>query len=73
MRISATTFQNTVGKYLKMAMNGENIIITKNGRAVGKLTGYEDPLIYVMKDGFAEYYVRRRATYEEFLEITEKS
>ncbi len=73
MRVSTTVFQNAFGKYLKMAMTGEDIIISKSGRGVAKLIQYEDPMITVMKEGTAEYYVRKRVTYQEYLEITENT
>ncbi len=73
MRVSTTVFQNAFGKYLKMAMNGDDVIITKNGKAVAKLIKYDDPMLCVMKEGTAEYFVRKRVTYDEFLEITENS
>lgn len=73
MRVNATTFQNAFGKYLKHVMNGEEIILTKNERGVAKLIAYQDPLTYVLKEGSAEYYIRKRVTYTEFLEITKNS
>lgn len=73
MRVNTTTFQNAFGKYLKQVMNGEEIIITKNERGVAKLMAYHDPVTYVLKEGNADYYVQKRVTYQEFLEITKNS
>lgn len=73
MRVSTSIIQNAFGKYLKEAIDGKEIIITKNERGVAKLIPYQDPLVYVLKESTAEYYVRRRVTLSEFLEITEKS
>ena len=73
MRVSTTVFQNAFGKYLKAVMNGEDVIVTKNGRGVAKLINYEDPMVYMVKEGVPEYYIRKRVTYDEYLEITEKS
>lgn len=73
MRVNTTTFQNAFGKYLKQVISGEDIIITKNERGVAKLTAYNDPMTYVLKEGNAEYYIQKHVTYEEFLEITENS
>lgn len=73
MRVNATTFQNAFGKYLKHVMNGDEIILTKNERGVAKLIAYQDPLTYVLKEGNAEYYIQKRVTYSEFLEITKNS
>ena len=33
---SATEMQNNFGRYLAMVMNGEEVIVTKNGREVGR-------------------------------------
>lgn len=73
MRVPTTTLQNSFGKYLKKVMAGDEVIITKNGRGVAKMVKYEDPMIRVLKDGTSEYYIRKRVTYEEYLEITEHS
>ena len=35
--VSATEVQNHFGKYLKEAMMGEKIVITKNGKAIAQL------------------------------------
>lgn len=73
MRVPTTTIQNAFGKYLKKVMSGDEIIITKNGNGVAKLIKYEEPMKYVTKEGAGEYYIRRRVSYEEFLEFTENS
>ena len=73
MRVSTSIIQNSFGKYLKEAIDGKEIIITKNERGVAKLIPYQDPLVYVLQESTAEYYVRRRVTLSEFLEITVKS
>lgn len=73
MRVPTTTFQNAFGKYLKLAVKGDEVIVTKNGRGVAKLIQYDDSLVYVMKEETADYYIRKRVSYEEFLEITEAS
>lgn len=73
MRISTTNFQNAFGKYLKLAIEGEDVIVTKNGKGVAKLISYQDPLVYVMKEGADGYYIRKRVTYEEFIEISQNS
>jgi len=73
MRVSTSIIQNAFGKYLKEAIDGKEIFITKNERGVAKLIPYQDPLVYVLQESTEEYYVRRRVTLSEFLEITEKS
>lgn len=73
MRVSTTTFQNAFGKYLKSVVGGKEVIVTKNGRGVAKLIKYDDPMIHVMKEKAGEYIVRKRVTYEEYLEIVEST
>jgi prevent-host-death family protein len=34
---TATEMQNNFGKYLTMVMNGNEVIVTKNGKEVGRL------------------------------------
>lgn len=73
MRVSTSIIQNSFGKYLKEAMEGKEVIVTKNEKGVAKLMPYQDPMIYMMKEGVAEYYIRRRVSYQEFLEITDNT
>jgi len=70
MRVSTTVFQNTFGKYLKKVIGGEQVIITKNDCGVAYLVPYSDPLAYILKEGNADYYIQKKVTYEEFLEVT---
>lgn len=73
MRVSTSIMQNSFGKYLKEVIEGNEVIVTKNERGVAKLIPYQDPMIYMMKEGAAEYYIRRRVSYQEFLEISENT
>lgn len=34
---TATEMQNNFGKYLNMVMNGDEVIVTKNGKEIGRL------------------------------------
>ena len=43
---TATEMQNNFGRYLTLIMNGQEIIITKNGREVGR---------FITKDSAASY------------------
>lgn len=77
MRINSTELQNNFGKYLMLAAN-EDIIITRNGRAIATLSGIKNesgsPDVGPVREKAAEYsYGGRKATYEEFLELTENS
>ena len=56
--VSATEVQNHFGKYLKEAMMGEKIVITKNGKAIAQLVSETnknqfvvDRLRGILKDG----------------------
>jgi prevent-host-death family protein len=74
--VNSTDLKNNLGKYLRLSA-GEEIIITSNGRKVAKLSAYQEPeksptglvhektLIYEAKP--------RKASYEEFLELSENS
>ena len=42
MRISSTEIQNNFGKYLKIASDLEDVIVTRNRRDVAKLTVCDD-------------------------------
>ena len=78
MIITATDLKNNLGKYLRAAAR-EEIVITSSGRKVARLTAYED----AEKEAFYEGYLRekaeayalypRKATWEEFLQLTENN
>ncbi len=72
MKVNSTDFQNAVGKYLAL-LDKESIIITKNGRSVAKLTAYTDPNDFFINEMKGEYNVRRRISYEEYLDLVEGS
>lgn len=75
MKVSSTELQNNFGKYLMLAVQ-DDIIITRNGREIAKLTslgkGVLDDALpgTVLEKAEAYGYGGRKATYEEFLELT---
>lgn len=76
MIVSSTELQNNFGKYLMLAAH-EEIIITRNGTVIAKLISDIVPgqkQEYVREQA-AEYsvYGGRKATFEEFLKLTEDS
>lgn len=72
MRVAATEVQNSFGKYLKLAMNQENVLITKNGRCVAKLSLYvEEEIDSMVKENALQYGRRHRVSYEEYLQLVE--
>lgn len=44
---TATEMQNNFGRYLAMVMNGNEVIVTKNGREVGRLVPRGAALSYL--------------------------
>jgi prevent-host-death family protein len=79
MRITSTEAQNNFGKYLRMAADLEDVIITRNGRDMAKLVTCQEPLAGGRQEAVAEeaaaylFNDRQRLTYEAFLEMTEHS
>ncbi len=71
MRVASTDMQNSFGKYLKFAVAGEEIIVTRNGKDIATLnaimpdTVQEQQASYSVTDDWV--------TYEDFLELTEES
>lgn len=45
--VTATEMQNNFGKYLSMVMAGNEIIITKNGKEVGRLISKDATVSYL--------------------------
>ena len=82
MIINSTDIKNNFGKYIRLAAK-EDIIITKNGRKVGRLTTYDENACEsadasrndeIIKEYSAAYsYDRKKVTYEGFLEISANS
>lgn len=52
MLITATEFKTNIGKYLKLAAE-EEIIITKNGKSIAKLTHANEDKVEVAKSLFS--------------------
>ena len=73
MKVPSTEAQNNFGKYLNMASEGEEVIVTRNGRDVIKMISIsgenyveERAAMYSSSEG-------KRMTYEEFIELTSNS
>jgi len=79
MKVNSTELQNNFGKYLMLAAQ-EDIIITRNGMEIAKLSAVRDAapdrgavagtVMEVMEKAEAYGYGGRKASYEEFLELT---
>lgn len=72
MRVKSTDFQNAVGRYLAL-VEKEDVIITKNGRSVAKITAYTNPTDFLVKEAKGQYNVKMPISYEEYLELVEGS
>lgn len=70
-RASSTEIQNNFGNYLLIAQE-QDVIITRNGRDVAKLSGLNYRNDLVSEETLAQGYGLRKATYEEFLELTKE-
>jgi prevent-host-death family protein len=77
MIVNSTELQNNFGKYLQLVAH-EEIIITRNGTAIAKLTAlqesdkhYDHGADVVFEK--AESYAGRKAAYEQFLELSKNS
>jgi len=71
MKVSSTEVQNNFGKYLKIALEREEVIVTKNGKDMVKIVAMPGVVCeeaYECRTEGAKW-----VTYEEFLEITENS
>lgn len=79
MKVNSTELQNNFGKYLMLAAR-EDIIVTRNGTEIAKLSaiseGFSDSgtIADVVKEKAEDYsYGGRKASYEEFLELSQNS
>lgn len=74
MIISATDIKNNFGKYLQLLWQ-EDIIVTRSGKPVAKITKLEDWDFesIVAEHGVAYNYQGKRMSFDEFLEMYEKS
>ena len=74
MKVNSTELQNNFGKYLMLAAR-EDIIITRNGMEIAKLSALEGAMSsngsgMVFETLTGSGYGGRKASYEEFLELT---
>jgi len=70
MKITATDVKNAFGKYLQYALDGHEVIITKNGRSVAKIEKLSDDVI---REEEALYLTNKKMTYSQFVAYTEDS
>lgn len=79
MKVNSTELQNNFGKYLMLA-GQEEIIITRNGTEIAKLTAMKEATVTnidgtnTVHENASDYgYGGKKATYEEFLQLQQKS
>lgn len=82
--VGSTEVQNNFGKFLMLASR-EDVMITRNGKVIAKLTAIQEPKdgdrkvdvpgnpMMVLESAKPYRYERRKASYEEFLELVRNS
>ncbi|MCL6614247.1 MAG: type II toxin-antitoxin system prevent-host-death family antitoxin [Firmicutes bacterium] len=74
--ISATELKRNLGKYLSLVEEQNDVVITKNGSKIARLTPYVTDLedYFLARDKALDYqYGGKKISYEEFMEIYEKT
>lgn len=74
--ITATEFKTNLGKYLDYVAQDHEVVITKNGKKFVRLTPYITDIerYFTVRDRSLDYqYGGKKVSYEEFMEIYEKS
>lgn len=74
--ISATELKQNLGKYLEIVEQQNDVVITKNGSKIARLTPYVTDIeqYFVARERALDYqYGGKKVSYEEFMQIYEKS
>jgi prevent-host-death family protein len=74
--ITATKLKQNLGKYLDFVIGQNDVVITKNGSKVARLTPYVTDIeqYFTVRENALDYqYGGKKVSYEEFMEIYEKS
>ncbi len=74
--ITATELKTNLGKYLDYVIENSEVVVTKNGKKAVRLTPYitEIERYFAVKEKAHDYvYGGKKVSYEEFMEIYEKS
>lgn len=74
--ITATEFKTNLGKYMDYAMENHEVVITKNGKKVVRLTPYITDIeqyFTVHEEAHDYQYGGKKVSYEEFMEIYENT
>ena len=73
MKVPSTEVQNNFGKYLKIASELEDVIVTRNGYEVAKIVPCEERSVVAEEAANYIYNDRWKVNYEEFLKMVENS
>ncbi|MDO9579671.1 MAG: type II toxin-antitoxin system Phd/YefM family antitoxin [Bacteroidales bacterium] len=74
--ITATELKQNLGKYLDFVEQQNDVVITKNGSKIARLTPYVTDIeqYFITRENALDYqYGGKKVSYEEFMEISEKS
>src|SRR5690554_491283 len=76
MVVTATELKQNLGKYMDCVEQQKDVVITKNGKKTARLTPYITDLeqYFLVREKAPDYqYGGKKGSYEEFMEIYEKS
>lgn len=74
--VTATELKQNFGKYLDFVEQQNDVVITKNGKKIARLTPYITDIeqYFIIREKALDYqYGGKKVSYEEFMEIYEKS
>jgi prevent-host-death family protein len=74
--VTATEFKMNLGKYIDYVIQDHEVVVTKNGKKAVRLTPYitEIERYFTVREHALDYqYGGKKVSYEEFMEISEKS
>ncbi|MDW7685053.1 MAG: type II toxin-antitoxin system Phd/YefM family antitoxin [Bacillota bacterium] len=74
--VTATELKQNFGKYLDFVEEQNDVVITKNGHKIARLTPYVTDIeqYFTIREKALDYqYGGKKVSYEEFMEISEKS
>lgn len=74
--VTATELKQNFGKYLDFVEEQNDVVITKNGTKIARLTPYVTDIeqYFIIREKALDYqYGGKKVSYEEFMEISEKS
>lgn len=73
MKVQSTEVQNNFGKYLKIASELEDVIVTRKGKEVAKIVSCSERDIVAEEAADYIFNGKHKMSYEEFLELAENS